>query len=176
MKRTQTMALLVATGALLAVPAIGQADKPVNGTHGHPTGKAKGQGKSCAKKPTVNKGFVVKGTLVTYDAGAPAAGDETVTVNVTKMNKHASRSDLTDALPAVAGLQYTITGADDPFKVQLSGYELDATPADVPNTGDKVRIIGKVAVTRKKCAAPGASVAARYGKVDVRKVKIIEVD
>lgn len=175
MKRTQTMALLVATGALLAVPAIGQANNPVHGEHNHPTGKAKGHGKSCAKKPTVNKGFVVKGTLVTYDAGAPAAGDETVTINVTKMNRHAGRSDLTDALPA-DGLQYKVSGVagpdSDPFKVQLGGFE----PNEIPGAGDKVRIIGKVAVTRKKCAAPGDTLADRYGKVNVRKVKIIEVD
>jgi len=164
-KRTHYTALLVAAGALLAVPAVGQAHHKAGHTQG-------GQGKSCAKKPAVSKGFVVKGTLVSYNAGTPAAGDETVTLTVTKMNKHARRAGLTDADAATAGTQYTIAGTTDPFTVQASGYDPTATPADVPSAGDKVRVIGKVAVTRKKCLTTPTSNP--YGAVNVRKVKIVD--
>ena len=171
MRRLQTIASLAAAGALVAVPAVGQAH--------HKTGHAKGgngggASKTCAKKKAVNKGFVVKGTLVSFGAGAPAAGDETVTVTVTKMNRHARRSGLTDADSAASGTQYTLTGANgDPFNVQLSDFD---GPTDTPSAGDRVRIVGKVAVTRKKCAPAGTSLEDRYGDVDVRRVKIVDAD
>ncbi len=168
-KRLHAVALVTAAGALLAVPAIGQANPPTNGAHSN-HGK---RGKSCADRPSVNKGFVVKGTLVSYNPGTAAAGDETVTLTVTKMNKHARRAGLTDADALTAGTQYTIAGGPtDPFTVQASGYDPTATPADVPSAGDKVRVIGKVAVTRKKCLATPTSNP--YGTVNVRKVKIID--
>ncbi len=184
---------LAAAGALLAVPAIGQAhhkDGHAGGGKGQDE-RGKGQderrkgqdervkrggtGKSCAEKTAVKKGFVVKGTLVSYGAGTAAAGDETVTVNVTKMNRHASRSGLIDVDSAASGTQYSVTGAGaggDPFDVRLSGYEAD----ELPGAGDRVRIVGKVAVTRKRCAPAGASLEDRYGQVDVRKVKIVDAD
>ena len=173
MKRLQTIALLVAAAALLAVPAIGQAD------HGSPHGKAKGKAKGKGKaksKCVVHKGFVVKGTLAVggYNAGSPAAGDETVTIDVTKMNRHASRSGLTDAVPG-GSLQYRVTNAagpnSDPFKLQIS----DEVPGTAPGVGDRVRITGKVAVTKRKCE-PSASLEDRYDAVDIRKVKIVDAD
>jgi len=172
-KRLHVVALVTAAGALLAVPAIGQADPPTNGAHSN-HGKSGKSGKSCLDRPTVKKGFVVKGTLVSYNPGTAAAGDETVTLTVTKMNKHAQRAGLTDTDGGTAGTQYTIAGGPtDPFTVQASGYDPTATPADVPSAGDKVRVIGKVAVTRKKCDRT-ATLAERYGTVNVRKVKIID--
>lgn len=161
MKRLQTIASLAAAGALLAVPTVGQAH------HGAPHGKAKGHGKSCANKPTVNKGFVVKGTLVSYNAGLPATGDETVTVNVTRRNRHARRVTL--PTPYVLNSSTDRNG----FRVVLSGYETGEVPTNGPTAGDKVRIIGKVAVTRKKCATPPTG---RYGDVDVRRVRIVDAD
>ncbi|MGH8573758.1 MAG: hypothetical protein ACREX8_14470, partial [Gammaproteobacteria bacterium] len=96
-KRIQSLAMVVAAGALLAVPAIGQADKPdANGNHNHAN-----RGKSCVKKPTVNKGFVVTGTVVSYTAG-------TLVVTVTKANRHARVSgELVDSPPAGGPLTYT---------------------------------------------------------------------
>jgi len=170
------VALLTAAGALLAVPAIGQADRPSGGVH-HDHSKPN---KRC-KKPTVNKGFVVKGTLVSYTADNPATpstNESRVEVTVTRANRHARVSgELKDTNPTkpgvqVAGGSYTVDASGtDPFGVRLSGYETGETPG----AGDKVRIAGKIAVQRKKCAK-GASLDDRYGKVNVRRVKIVEVD
>ena len=173
-KRIRFMALLIAAGALLAIPAVGQAH--------HKGGQSKGgKGKSCAKKPTVNKGFVVKGTLTSYTADNPATTDTNesrVEVTVTRANRHARVSgDLKDTNPTkpgvqVAGGSYTVDASTDPFGVRLSGYETGEAPA----TGDKVRIAGKIAVKRKKCAAKGTSLDDRYGAVNIRRVKIIDAD
>lgn len=178
MKRLQTMATLAAAGALLVVPAVGQANKPdANGNHNHPTGQGngKGKGKSCAKKPTVNKGFVVKGTLVSATADDPATtntNEGSVTITVTGQNRHARRAGLTDVDTNTAGTQYRLRQSDDSYTVKLSGYE----GTDTPSVGDAVRIVGKVEVTRKKCAAPGTSLEDRYGDVDVRRVKVADRD
>ena len=174
MKRLQMVALLTAAGALLAVPAIGQAHR-TGDQHNHGQGKGKGKGKAKSNC-VVNKGFVVKGTLVAggYNAGTAAPGDETVTIDVTKMNKHASRSGLTDAVPG-GTLQYRVTNAagpgGDPFRLQIS----DEVPSTAPGAGDRVRISGKVAVTKRKCE-PNASLEDRYDAVNVRKVKIVDAD
>jgi len=171
------MALLIAAGALLAIPAVGQAH--------HKAGHSKGgKGKSCAKKPTVNKGFVVKGTLVSYTADDPATSnvnESNVEITVTRANRHARVSgelkdtNLTKPGVQVAGGSYTVDSSGTPadlFGVRLSGYETGETPA----TGDKVRIAGKIAVKRKKCAAKGTSLDDRYGAVNIRRVKIIDAD
>lgn len=167
-KRIQSLALVVAAGALLAVPAVGNAH--------HKPGHTKGGG-SLPAKCVVNKGFVVKGTLVSYTADNPTTtlvDEESVTLTVTKMNRHARRSGLTDVDNVAAGTQYRInasgTGAD-PFTAQLSGYE----PNETPGAGDKVRVIGKVAVTKRRCE-PNASLEDRYDAVNVRKVKIVDAD
>jgi len=168
------MALLIAAGALLAIPAVGQAH--------HKGGHSKGgKGKSCAEKPTVDKGFVVKGTLVNYTADNPATtGNETsVEITVTGANRHARVSgELKDTNATkrgvqVAGQPYKVdAGGSDPFGVRLSGYETGEAPA----AGDKVRIVGKIAVRRKKCADKDATLAERYGAVNIRRVKIIDAD
>ena len=168
-KRIQVLALLVAAAALLVVPAIGQA--------AHKPGHTPGSKSKRCKKPTVNKGFVVKGTVVSYtaDTAATPANEGTVTITVTKANRHARVSgDLTDANPALAGDQYTVPATDTGgFKVTLSEYEAGETPG----AGDRVRISGKVAVTRKRCAtAEQDTVAERYGAVNVKKVAFTEVD
>ncbi len=166
-KRIQTVALLVAAGALLAVPTIGQA--------AHKPSHSPGTKSKRCKKPTVNKGFVVKGTVVSYtaDNAATEANEGTVTITVTKANKHARVSgDLEDANAMLAGTQYTVP-TTDAFKVKLSEYEA----GESPGAGDRARITGKVAVTRKKCAsAEQDTVAERYGTVNVKKVAFTEVD
>ncbi|HEV2724003.1 MAG TPA: hypothetical protein VGV10_05170 [Thermoleophilaceae bacterium] len=176
-KRTRSLALLVAAGALLAVPAVGQAnhkDSHDPGAKAEGKAKAKGHGKtkgngprrSCAERPTVNKGFVVKGTVVSYSATTP------LVITVTKANRHARLSgQLGDASP-LPGVQFSVPTSDT-FKVRLKEYEA----GESPGAGDAVRIIGKVAVTRKKCVTDQQdTLAKRYGAVDVRKVKFTEVD
>jgi hypothetical protein len=130
------------------------------------------------KKPAVSKGFVVKGTLDSFTADDPAtdANEESVTLTVTKANRHAKLSgELADQDAAKPGVQvkgatFTADGATDTngFKVKLVGYGAGETPA----TGDRVTLVGKVRVTKAKCAPAGTSTADRYGDVNVRKVKI----
>lgn len=172
MMKIRTFATLVAAGALLAIPAAGDAHHKSGHTKG---AKGGGSGKSCAKKPNVNKGFVVKGTLVSYTADNPnqAGNQETVTITVTKGNRHARNSGelaTPDSNP-LPGVQFTVPTSDD-FNVQLEDYE----QGEAPGVGDAVRIVGKVAVERKKCAEPGDTLADRYGDVNIRKVKIVDAD
>ena len=173
MKRLHTIATLAAAGALLAVPAVGQAHHKSGHTNG---GNGGGTSKSCAKKSTVNKGFVVRGTLVsvTLDNPATQANEGVVTITVTGQNRHARRAGLTDVDTNTAGTQYRLRGAND-----ADGYRLtleDYQGTDTPSAGDAVRIVGKVAVKKKKCAAPGTSLEARYGAVNVRQVTIADRD
>jgi hypothetical protein len=151
--------LLLAVLALAAVPAVSQADH----------GKHKGKGKSKSHC-TIHRGFVVKGTLVSFTADntSTTGTDETsVTLHVTGANKHARRSGVSK------GDDVTYTAATDTngFKTRLSGYET----GEAPKAGDKVRVVGKIEYTKKKCA-PGSTLAERYGDVNVRRVKIIDVD
>lgn len=181
LKRIQCMAMVTAAGALLAVPAVGQAHHKPGHTHGGGNGQSRqgegegqnGQGHRCV----VNKGFVVKGILVSYtpdNTSTTNVNEQSVTLTVTKMNRHARRSGLTDVNTSTPGTQYRInaggTGAD-PFSVRLSDFEPNETPA----AGDRVVVVGKVAVTKRKCA-PNASLDDRYGDVDVRRVNIIDAD
>jgi hypothetical protein len=45
-----------------------------------------------------------------------------------------------------------------------------------PAAGDSVTIIGKIARAKAKCAAPGTSVADRYGRVSIRKAVMHDAD
>lgn len=162
MRRLRAIALMAAAGALVSLPAAGQAH--------HKNGHTRGG------KCVVNKGFVVKGTLVSYkadDTTTTGTNEQSVTLTVTKTNKHAGRSGITDADPAPR-IQYKLDagGANgDPFRVKLAGY----SPNEAPAAGDRVRVIGKVAVTKRRCE-PNASVEDRYDAVDVRKVRIADRD
>ena len=159
-KHIRLLASITAAGALLAVPAIGQA-------HHRPSHTQGGQGQSGGDRCVVNKGYVVKGTLVSYTGDDPAtpADEGSVTLTVTRANRHARRSGVT------TGSSYTVDGSTDSFKARLSGFDTGQTPA----AGDKVRVVGKVAVTKRRCA-PDASVEDRYGDANVRRVKIVDVD
>lgn len=174
--RIRSFALAAAAGALLVAPAVGQAHHDPDHNRGGGPGSGGHGPRDNARNCVVKKGFVVKGTLVKYtpDTASTEANEQSVTLTVTKMNRHARRAGLTDADPATNGTQYTVNagGTDgDPFKVRLSGYDTGETPA----AGDKVRVVGKVAVTKRRCE-PNASVEERYGAVNVRKVKIIDAD
>jgi hypothetical protein len=151
------MALLAACIALVALPGLAEAER----------GKGKGKGK--AKKCVIHPGFVVKGTLVSFTADKADTTDTneaSVALKVTGANKHARRSGISK------GDEVTYTAADDKdgFKVRLSGYEEGNTPDD----NDKVRVVGKIAYTKKKCA-PDKTREERYGDVNVRRVKILDV-
>jgi hypothetical protein len=181
-KRIHTLAMMAAAGALLAVPAVGEANHKPSHNKGGQGGS--GQARGCTKHPTVNKGFTVRGTLVSYtadNAATTAVNEAGVEITVTSANRAAKVSgELSDQDAGKPGVQvkggsYTVSGNGSPadaFSVKLSGYEAMESPA----AGDRVRIAGKIAVTRRKCAAAGANVDDRYGDVNVRRVRIIDAD
>ena len=175
---TRMLATLVASGALLALPAGGFAD-PGNGKgKGHTKSHANhGKSKRCAKSPKV--GYVVHGTLVSLTADDPntPANEGTVTITVTGANHHARHSgeiadqDATKKGVQVAGATYTVP-TTDAYVLKLEGFE----GADTPSAGDAVDIVGKVAVTKKKCAPSGTSTADRYATPNVRTVTVTDKD
>lgn len=165
----KTIVTLTAAGALLAVPAAGQA------TH-----KGSAHGKSKAKScKTQNLSYNVGGTLVSTTADDPATTDvneSAITFTVTSANKHARRSgELADTDAAKPGLQYkggTYTvGSADAYVLKLNGFEGD----DTPSPGDKVKVAGRIAHTKARCA-PGTSTEDRYAAPNVRRVTISDRD
>jgi len=152
---------VVAALALLALPATAPAAKGGHGK-GH-DGKSHGKSKGCAKVST--RGFQVTGTFVSM-------GEGTVTLTVTSANKHARESgELADMDAARKGVQangatYTVP-ATDAFELVLGD---DGTL--VPAAGDRVKVKGRIAVTKKRCAVDGTSTADRYATPDVTRVRI----
>lgn len=172
--RFRTFLTVLAAGALLAIPATGQAHHKTGHTKG-----GKGTSKSCAKAGEV--AFNVGGTYVssTPDDPAVAGNQASVTVLVTSANSHARKSgELADTDATKPGLQYkggtyTVSGGGtDDFTVRFNGYEAP----DTASPGDKVNVSGKVPLTKKKCAPSGTSTADRYGKPDIRRVTISDRD
>lgn len=170
-KHARTFGSLLAAGALLAAPAAGLAAKPAG------TGDA---AKAHACK-VHSAPFNVTGTLVSAvadDLTTPLVNEGTITMTVTGANRHARNSgeladqDLTMKGVQVKGGTYTVAAATDAFVLKLRGYEAP----DTVSVGDRVKVHGKVAVTRKHCAAAGTSTADRYGAVDVRRVAIGDRD
>jgi len=169
MRYVRILATLVAAGALLGLPAAG---------NGAAQGKSKGSEKSCAKKPSV--GYSVRGTLVSATADNPATtvvNEASVTLRVTGANSHARNSgeiadqDATQSGVQVAGATYTVTGSDA-FTLVLHGFQ----GVDTPSAGDAVKVGGKIARTKKKCAPEGTATADRYAAPDVRTVTISDRD
>ena len=162
MKHARTLASLVAAGALLAVPATGVAAKPA--------AKKAPKANSCK---AVSMPYNVSGTFVSADV---AAG--TITMTVTGANLHARNSgEIADQNATKKGVQVkgatmTVDNSPDAFTLALNGYEAP----DTPSAGDKVKVRGKVALTKKRCAAAGTSTADRYGAVDVKKVTLTDMD
>jgi len=158
--------------ALVAFPAAGVAKK---GEHGKSGAHAKGgKGKNCAKLHT--RGFQVGGTLVSMTADDPAtldASEATVTLTVTSANKHARESgELADQDADRKGVQakgatYTVL-AGDAYELRLSSDYGTGTPV----AGDSVKVKGRVAITKKRCAADGTSTADRYDTPDVTRVSV----
>ena len=171
MKTAGKIFALAATLALVAFPATGLAKRGEHGKHGkhaERTEHAKG-GKSCTKAHSV--GFQVGGTLVSMIADDPATA--TVTLTVTSANKHARESgELADQNADRKGVQakgatYTVP-VGDAFELRLSNDYGDAAPV----AGDRVKVKGRVPVTRKRCADEGTSTADRYGTPDVTRVSV----
>lgn len=187
-QHSRTIASLIAAGALLAVPATALAAKGAHGpaakakapgqSQAKTKGKAKGTSKACANAPKV--GFQVSGTLLSTTPDDPATTDvneATVSLKVTSASAHAARSgELADQNATKKGVQVkgaTLTvPATDAFTLKLNGYE----GTDTPSIGDRVKVSGKIAVTKKSCAAAGTTTADRYAAPDVRTVTISDRD
>jgi hypothetical protein len=156
MNLVKKIAAVVVGVALFAVPGTAMAAKGGQG-------KSKGKAKSCAT--TKNVGFQLAGTLV-------AASEGTVTLTVTSANSHARNSgELEDQDADRKGVQakgatYTVP-AGDAYVLRLGD-----DGALVPAPGDRVKVKGTIAVTGKRCAAAGATVADRYATPDVTRVSI----
>ena len=172
LKTIRTIAALAVATALVVVPATALA---ANGGHGKGKGHAKAQGKakSCAK--TMTRGFQLTGTLVSMtadDAATTDSSEATVTLIVTAANRHARNSGELEDQNAdrkgmqVVGATYTVP-AGDAFVLMLGD-----DGAAVPSEGDRVKVKGRIAVMKKRCAAEGASAADRYATPDVTRVKI----
>jgi hypothetical protein len=159
------VALLVAAFALVAMPASAA------------PGKGKGKGKS-GSNCTLKRGFTVRGTLQSFTPDNPAteADEEEITITVTNANRHARRSgEIEDQDPSTPGVQvkgatYSVSG--DPFKYKLVGY----SGSDTPSVGDKVKLVGKIRYTKKRCAPEGTSLEDRYGEPNIRKATIKDAD
>ena len=172
LKNAKTITMLAAAGTLLAVPAAGVAAKGGSSAK-NTTGKAK----SCAKAPSM--GYQVSGTLISATADDPAtpASEASVTLKVTSANSHAAKSgEIADQNPTKKGVQvkgatYTVP-ATDAFTFKLNGYE----GTDTPSVGDRVKISGRIKLTKKSCAPAGTSTADRYATPDVKKVTISDRD
>jgi hypothetical protein len=136
-----------------------------------------GKAKNCDKVATV--GYQVRGTLVSATADDPATpvSEATVTLTLKSANSHARRSgEIADQDPdrksvQVKGATYTVS-AGDAFTLKLNGYE----GTDTPSLGDKVKVSGRIDVTKKRCAPAGTSAADRYAAPDVRTVTISDRD
>jgi hypothetical protein len=170
-KTHRTVASLITAGCMLSVPAAVQAAKPAGKV------KAPKAAKSCERQHKA--GFVVHGALVsaTADDPATAASEATVTLTVKSANAAARRSgDIADQDAAKPGIQvkgatYTVA-AGDAYVLKLRNYE----GTDTPSAGDRVTVLGTIAVTKKHCAPAGTSVADRLGATNVRRVTIADRD
>ena len=162
MKTARTIAALALAAALVAVPSTSLAAKG-----------GQGKAKNCAK--TATRGFQVTGTLVSATADDPATTDTseaTVTLTVTAANSHARNSgELADQNAdrkgvQVVGATYTVP-AGDAYVLKLGD-----DGAAVPTAGDRVKVKGRVALTKKRCAPDGTTTADRYAAPDVTRVAI----
>jgi hypothetical protein len=166
LKTVSRIVALAAVAALAAAPASAIAAKGGQG-------KAQGKTKSCSK--TATRGFQVTGTLVSATMDDPAtteASEASVTLVVTAANRHARNSgELADQDPdrkgvQVVGATYTVPAGD----AYVS--KLGDDGALVPAPGDRVKVKGRLALTKKRCAPDGTSTADRYATPDVTRVTI----
>jgi hypothetical protein len=166
LKTASRIVALAVVAAMVAAPAGATAAKGGQG-------KAQGKTKSCAKTGT--RGYQVTGTLVSVTMDDPATAEDSeasVTLVVTAANRHARNSgeladqDLDRKGVQVVGATYTVP-AGDAYVLKLGDDD-----ALVPAPGDRVKVKGRVALTKKRCAADGTSTADRYATPDVTRVTI----
>ena len=158
-KTVGRIAALVVAVALVAAPASALAAKGGQG-------KSKGKTKSCLKTGT--RGFQVTGTLVSLTEDDPLTEDSeaSVTLAVTAANQHARSSGELDDQNLdrkgvqIVGATYTVP-ADDAFVLKLGDYGTGE-----PAEGDRVKVKGRVGLTKKRCAGEG------YGTPDVTRVAV----
>lgn len=112
-----------------------------------------GQGKAKSCQKTGTRGFQLTGALVSMTA-------DSVTLEVTSANRHARNSG------ELVGETYTVP-AGDAFVLKLGD-----DGAAVPTPGDRVKVKGRIALTKKRCAPEGTSTADRYATPDVTRVTI----
>jgi hypothetical protein len=122
--------------ALALVAALATGSTVADATPGH--GHAKGHAKKCAKLLKV--GFVVRGTFVSAD-------DTSVTLNVTKANRHALRSELVEV-----GEEFVAS----PANADRIKYVNRSGPTDA-QVGDRVKVVGKVTKLKHGCDDAGFS-------------------
>jgi hypothetical protein len=152
LKTVGKMAVLAMAAALVAAPASAFAAKG-----------GQGKAKSCEK--TLTRGYQLAGTLVSWT-------EDSVTLTVTSANRHARNSGELEDQDAdrkgvqVVGATYTVP-AGDAFDLKLGD-----DGAAVPSVGDRVKVKGRVALTRKRCAPEGTSLEDRYAAPDVSRVTI----
>ena len=172
LKTIRVIAALAVAAALVVVPATALAAKGGKGK-GKSHSKAQGKAKNCAKTGT--RGFQLTGTLVSMTADDPLttdASEATLTLTVTAANRHARNSGELEDQNAdrkgmqVVGATYTVP-AGDAFVLMLGD---DGTA--VPSEGDRVKVKGRIAFTKQRCAAEGATTADQYATPDVTRVKI----
>jgi hypothetical protein len=170
LKAARTIAALAVATALVAVPATALAAK---GGKGKSHAKSQGKTKSCAK--TLTRGFQLTGTLVSMtadDTNTTDVSEATVTLTVTAANRHARNSGELEDQDAdrkgvqVVGATYTVP-AGDAYVLRLGD-----DGALVPAAGDRVKVKGRVALTKKRCAADDTATADRYAAPDVTRVSI----
>jgi hypothetical protein len=155
LKTVSRIVALAAVAALVAAPAGAFAAKGGQG-------KAQGKAKSCAK--TLTRGYQMTGTLVSWT-------EDSVTLSVTSANRHARNSgELEDQDAERKG--YQVVGATYTVPVNADVLKLGDDGAAVPSVGDRVKVKGRVALTKKRCAAEGTSVEDRYATPDVTRVTI----
>jgi hypothetical protein len=170
MKTVSRIVALAVVAALVAAPTSAVAAKGGQG-------KAQGKAKSCGKTGT--RGFQVTGTLVRVTMDDPATTEDSeasVTLVVTAANRHARNSgelpdqDLDRKGQQVVGATYTVP-AGDAYVLKLGD-----DGALVPAAGDRVKVKGRIALTKKRCADDGTSTADRYATPDVTRVTVSRPD
>jgi hypothetical protein len=161
LKTVSRIAALVVAAALMAAPATAYAAKG-----------GQGKAKSCAK--TATRGYQLTGTLVsvTADESSTLESEASVTLVVTSANRHARNSgeledqDVDRKGVQVVGATYTVP-VGDAYVLQLGD-----DGAAVPSEGDRVKVKGRIALTKKRCAAEDTSMADRLATPDVTRVTV----
>lgn len=166
MNITAKAAAAAACLAVAVAPAVATASKPDQpGSKGQEKAQQKSQKPSSApsqgskrcKKPTVSKGFVASGTYTSWTGVKDNPADPkstysgTLTVAVARTNHHAKN-------------------ATSPFTFSQAKVRFDSPTATGPVAGDKVKLIGKIVVAKKKCSTQAAAATPAPGTYTIAKI------